>query len=37
MSLTLRLLSLSVFAIAAPSVSAETLEITGELMTSTCS
>ncbi|MBH1448093.1 type 1 fimbrial protein [Stenotrophomonas maltophilia] len=37
MSLTLRLLSLSVFAVAAPSVSAETLEITGELMTSTCS
>ncbi|MBN5138514.1 fimbrial protein [Stenotrophomonas geniculata] len=37
MSLTLRLLSLSVFAIAAPSVSAESLEITGELMTSTCS
>lgn len=37
MSLTLRLLSLSVFAIAASSVSAETLEITGELMTSTCS
>jgi len=37
MSLALRLLSLSVLAVAAPSVSAETLEITGELMTSTCS
>ncbi|MBH1406887.1 type 1 fimbrial protein [Stenotrophomonas maltophilia] len=37
MPLSLRLLSLSALAIAAPSVSAETLEITGELMTSTCS
>lgn len=37
MSPTLRLLSLSVLAAAAPSVSAETLEITGELMPSTCS
>lgn len=37
MSLTLRLLSLSILAVSAPSVSAETLEITGELMTSTCS
>lgn len=37
MSLTLRLLSLSILAVAAPSASAETLEITGELMTSTCS
>lgn len=37
MSLTLRLLSLSILAVAAPSVSAETLEITGELMNSTCS
>lgn len=37
MPLTLRLLSLSALAVVAPSVSAETLEITGELMTSTCS
>ncbi|MFS2043349.1 fimbrial protein [Stenotrophomonas geniculata] len=37
MPLSLRLLSLSALAIVAPSVSAETLEITGELMTSTCS
>ena len=37
MPLSLRLLSLSALAVAAPSVSAETLEITGELMTSTCS
>ncbi|WAP04188.1 hypothetical protein FQS62_003245 [Stenotrophomonas sp. SBJS02] len=37
MSLTFRLLSLSVIAVVSPSVSAETLEITGELMTSTCS
>lgn len=37
MSVTLRLLSLSALAAIAPSVSAETLEITGELMTSTCS
>lgn len=37
MSLTLRLLSLSVLAVAAPSVSAETLEITGELTPNTCS
>lgn len=37
MSLTIRLLSLSVIAVVSPSVSAETLEITGELMTSTCS
>jgi len=37
MSLTLRLLSLSIVAVTAPSVSAESLEITGELMTSTCS
>lgn len=37
MPLTLRLLSLSALAVVAPSVYAETLEITGELMTSTCS
>ncbi len=37
MPLTLRILSLSALAVSAPSVYAESLEITGELMTSTCS
>jgi type 1 fimbria pilin len=37
MPLILRLLSLFALGVATSSVSAETLEITGELMTSTCS